>query len=217
MAPLDLVAAGRADPNGAGDGRIPSPLDGRAAAPSRPAGDAADHRAAATTRAAGGVRNAARGARHSAAGTDATARKPLTDQAPAAAAKTAAATPADSSRAGAATVPVAAEHAEGGGADTAARCEKRHGGHHHGGACALQADAGIPEAQRHRRLSVVALARFHVVADGNATVTLLQATPDPGLNAGLMAALQKWRFFPAMDNGRPVASTIDIRVPIEVR
>ena len=75
----------------------------------------------------------------------------------------------------------------------------------------------IPEVQRHRRLSVVALARFHVVADGNATVTLLQATPDPGLNAGLMAALQKWRFFPAMDNGRPVASTIDIRVPIEVR
>ena len=75
----------------------------------------------------------------------------------------------------------------------------------------------IPEALRHRRLSVVALARFHVAADGSATVTLLQATPDPDLNAGLMAALQKWRFFPAMDNGRPVASTIDIRVPIEVR
>lgn len=75
----------------------------------------------------------------------------------------------------------------------------------------------IPEALRHRRLSVVALARFHVAADGSATVTLLQATPDPGLNAGLMAALQKWRFFPAMDNGRAVASTIDIRVPIEVR
>jgi outer membrane biosynthesis protein TonB len=33
----------------------------------------------------------------------------------------------------------------------------------------------------------------------------------------LMSAMQKWRFFPAMDNGRPTASTIDIRVPIEVR
>jgi len=75
----------------------------------------------------------------------------------------------------------------------------------------------IPEELRHRELAVVAMARFHVAADGSATVTLLQATPDPRLNAALMSALQKWRFFPAMDNGRPIASTIDIRVPIEVR
>ena len=75
----------------------------------------------------------------------------------------------------------------------------------------------IPEELRHRELSVVAMARFHVAADGSATVTLLQATADPRLNAALMSALQKWRFFPAMDNGRPIASTIDIRVPIEVR
>lgn len=75
----------------------------------------------------------------------------------------------------------------------------------------------IPEELRHRELAVVAMARFHVAADGSATVTLLQATADPRLNAALMSALQKWRFFPAMDNGRPIASTIDIRVPIEVR
>jgi periplasmic protein TonB len=75
----------------------------------------------------------------------------------------------------------------------------------------------IPEELRHRELAVVAIARFHVAADGSATVTLLQATADPRLNAALMSALQKWRFFPAMDNGRPIASTIDIRVPIEVR
>ena len=75
----------------------------------------------------------------------------------------------------------------------------------------------IPEELRHRELAVVAMARFHVAADGSATVTLLQATADPRLNAALMFALQKWRFFPAMDNGRPIASTIDIRVPIEVR
>jgi len=75
----------------------------------------------------------------------------------------------------------------------------------------------IPEELRHRELAVVAMARFHVAADGSATVTLLQATADPRLNAALMSALRKWRFFPAMDNGRPIASTIDIRVPIEVR
>jgi protein TonB len=74
----------------------------------------------------------------------------------------------------------------------------------------------IPEELRHRELSVVAMARFHVAADGSATVTLLLATADPRLNAALMSALQKWRFFPAMANGRPIASTIDIRVPIQV-
>jgi periplasmic protein TonB len=75
----------------------------------------------------------------------------------------------------------------------------------------------IPEELRHRELAVVAMARFHVATDGSATVELLQATTDPRLNTALTSALQKWRFFPAMDNGRPIASTIDIRVPIEVR
>jgi periplasmic protein TonB len=75
----------------------------------------------------------------------------------------------------------------------------------------------IPEALRHRQLSLVATARFQVAADGGVTVTLLQATADPGLNAALTSALQKWRFFPAMSNGLPIASTIDIRIPIEVR
>lgn len=75
----------------------------------------------------------------------------------------------------------------------------------------------IPEELRHREMSVVAMARFHVAADGSATVDLLQATADPNLNAALISALQKWRFFPAMDNGRPIASTIDIRIPIQIR
>ncbi len=75
----------------------------------------------------------------------------------------------------------------------------------------------IPEELRHRELALVAMARFHVAADGSATVTLLQATADPGLNANLMSALRNWRFFPAMANGRPIASTLDIRIPIEVK
>ncbi len=75
----------------------------------------------------------------------------------------------------------------------------------------------IPEDLRHRQWAVVAMARFHVAVDGSTTVTLLQATADPRLNAALTSALQKWRFFPAVENGRPIASTIDIRIPIEVR
>jgi protein TonB len=75
----------------------------------------------------------------------------------------------------------------------------------------------IPEELRHRRLSLVAVARFRVAADGSAEVDLIQPTPEPRLNTALIAALKKWRFFPAMANGRPVASTIDIRIPVEVQ
>ena len=75
----------------------------------------------------------------------------------------------------------------------------------------------IPEELRHRTLSLVAVARFQIAADGSATVTLLQATADPGLNAALLSALRTWRFFPAMNSGQPIASAMDIRIPIEVR
>jgi periplasmic protein TonB len=74
----------------------------------------------------------------------------------------------------------------------------------------------LPEELRHRQLSVVAVASFHVAADGSATVTLLQATANPLMNA-LMVTLRKWRFFPALENGHPVASIIEIRIPIVVK
>jgi periplasmic protein TonB len=75
----------------------------------------------------------------------------------------------------------------------------------------------IPEELRHRELTFVAVASFNVAANGAATVTLLRATADPRMNAALMSALRNWRFFPAMENGHPVASIIEIRIPIEVK
>jgi protein TonB len=75
----------------------------------------------------------------------------------------------------------------------------------------------VPEALRHRSLELVALARFHIGADGGAQVELLEPTSDPELNRSLMETLRKWRFFPELRNGRPVASTLDIRIPISVR
>lgn len=75
----------------------------------------------------------------------------------------------------------------------------------------------IPEELRHRQLTFVAVASFNVAANGAATVTLLRATADPRMNAALMSALRKWRFFPAMENGHPVSSIIEIRIPIEVK
>jgi periplasmic protein TonB len=74
----------------------------------------------------------------------------------------------------------------------------------------------IPEELRHHPMDLVAVARFHVAANGSATVELVQPTPEPQLNSALLNALASWRFFPAIENGHPVASIIDIRIPISV-
>jgi len=75
----------------------------------------------------------------------------------------------------------------------------------------------IPDSLRNRNIDLVAVARFRVAADGSAQVELIQSTPEPTLNSALLDTLVKWRFFPAMENGHPVASIIDIRIPISVK
>jgi periplasmic protein TonB len=75
----------------------------------------------------------------------------------------------------------------------------------------------IPEALRRQSLEVIAVARFRVAANGTADVELVQPTGSPELNAALVDSLRRWRFFPAMDGGKPVAATLDIRIPISVR
>jgi protein TonB len=75
----------------------------------------------------------------------------------------------------------------------------------------------IPDALRHRSIDVVALARFKVAADGSAQVELIEPTSDPDLNRALLDSLKRWRFFPAMQNGKPVASSVDIRIPVSVK
>jgi protein TonB len=75
----------------------------------------------------------------------------------------------------------------------------------------------IPESLRHRTIDLVAVARFRVTADGSARVELTEPTSDSDLNRALLDALKRWRFFPATQAGKPVASTIDIRIPISVK
>jgi protein TonB len=75
----------------------------------------------------------------------------------------------------------------------------------------------IPDILRRRNLELVAVARFRVAANGSAQVELTQPTSEPELNQALLASLKRWRFFPAMQDGKPVASSIDIRIPITVR
>jgi protein TonB len=75
----------------------------------------------------------------------------------------------------------------------------------------------IPDELRRGRLSAVAVVVFHVAPDGSATVELKQATDDMRLNRVLLEGFSKWRFFPAMEGNRPVASSIELRVPVQVQ
>jgi len=75
----------------------------------------------------------------------------------------------------------------------------------------------IPEALRHRSVEITTVARFRVAANGSAQVELTEPTADPDLNRAVLEALRRWRFFPAMQDGKPVTSTLDIRIPISVK
>ena len=75
----------------------------------------------------------------------------------------------------------------------------------------------IPDDLREGAFSFAALARFHVAADGSVVVELVKPTPNPRLNGILLDSLKKWRFIPAIKNGKPVASIEEIVVKIEVK
>ncbi len=75
----------------------------------------------------------------------------------------------------------------------------------------------IPDDLREGAFNSAALARFHIAVDGSATVELAKPTPNPRLNRILLDSLRKWRFIPAIKNGKPVASTEEIIVKIEVK
>jgi periplasmic protein TonB len=75
----------------------------------------------------------------------------------------------------------------------------------------------IPDELRDQALEMEALARFDIKPDGTATVELVRPTPNPALNRIILDTLRTWRFFPALDAGKPVASTQEVRVQLEVR
>ena len=75
----------------------------------------------------------------------------------------------------------------------------------------------IPDELRDGAFHAAALARFHIAADGSVAVELAKPTPNPRLNRLLLDSLKKWRFIPAIRDGKPVASTEEIVVKIEVK
>ncbi|NNM69002.1 MAG: TonB family protein [Gallionella sp.] len=62
-----------------------------------------------------------------------------------------------------------------------------------------------------------AVARFQIAADGTTTVELIRPTQNPRLNRLLLDTLRNWRFAPAMQDGKPVASTKDQVIRVNVR
>jgi protein TonB len=75
----------------------------------------------------------------------------------------------------------------------------------------------IPDDLREAAYHAIALARFTIHPDGSVDVELLQPTQQPRLNQLLLASLHNWRFFPAIDNGKPVESHQDVRVHLVVQ
>jgi protein TonB len=86
----------------------------------------------------------------------------------------------------------------------------------HGAAISQQPVPKIPDDLRREAYSMAVLVRFHVAADGSATIELLTPSQNPRLNRFLLESLNSWNFTPAVKNGSPLASTIDIRVHFAV-
>jgi periplasmic protein TonB len=74
----------------------------------------------------------------------------------------------------------------------------------------------LPDELREDAYQMVAVAHFDIHADGTIEVELSKPTQNPRLNALLIEALRKWRFFPAMQGGHPVESHQDVRVHFNV-
>jgi periplasmic protein TonB len=74
----------------------------------------------------------------------------------------------------------------------------------------------LPDDLREDAFQAVAIARFDVHADGSVEVELSKPTSNPRLNALLLDALRKWRFFPAMQDGHAVESHQDVRVHFNI-
>jgi periplasmic protein TonB len=74
----------------------------------------------------------------------------------------------------------------------------------------------IPDDLRDEAIKAVAVARFHINPDGTATVELIKPTANPRINQILLNTLKTWKFFPALQDGKPIPSSQDIKVNVNV-
>jgi periplasmic protein TonB len=74
----------------------------------------------------------------------------------------------------------------------------------------------IPDELRGEALKAVAVARFDIGTDGTVSVELVTPTPDPRINQLILNTLRTWRFFPALKVGKPVRSTQEINIHVDI-
>jgi periplasmic protein TonB len=76
----------------------------------------------------------------------------------------------------------------------------------------------LPPELRRQALDLVVVVRLHIAADGSVQAADLTApTADPILNQWLIAYFRRFRFFPAIADGKPVASDIPFSQPLSVK
>jgi periplasmic protein TonB len=75
----------------------------------------------------------------------------------------------------------------------------------------------IPENLIGDVINSTAMVKFSIRADGTvAEVELLKPTTNPRINQSIISTLKTWKFFPAMKEGKPAATTQELRVNIDV-
>jgi TonB family protein len=74
----------------------------------------------------------------------------------------------------------------------------------------------IPPELHEQCFKSCCIARFIIKADGKSSVKLLSSSGSAQVDDIALSTLQRWRFRPAMLNGKPVQSTRKIRVEFEV-
>ncbi|CAD6557261.1 hypothetical protein LMG28727_06327 [Paraburkholderia kirstenboschensis] len=128
------------------------------------------------------------------------------------AAPSAAPSPAPSAPLASATPPASTANHSPGATDPAAN-----GSAHTAARAIAQPLPEIPDDLREAAYHAIALARFTIHPNGSVDVELVQPTQQPRLNQLLLASLHNWRFFPAIENGKPVESHQDVRVHLVVQ
>jgi protein TonB len=87
----------------------------------------------------------------------------------------------------------------------------------HGAKALIQPIPVIPDDLRQEAMSESAIARFEIAVDGTVTVALIKPTQNPRLNRLLLDTLRNWKFFPAMKDGKPVASVEEKVIRVSVK
>lgn len=81
----------------------------------------------------------------------------------------------------------------------------------------VKPDPKIPDELTDDAVKYRASIRFNIAVDGSATVELVKPTPNPRLNQIYLDTYKTWKFFPATEDGKPVASSQTISPKINAQ